>query len=83
MAESSADSSDGGSAAAAVGVARICIDCGTADINCGSVDSVLVATEPPVACATAPACPAVPVALVVCGGGVNGAICAAIAEEPA
>jgi hypothetical protein len=47
------------------------------------VAEVLLAADVPVAWATAAACPASPVALVVCCGAANGVNCEAAAEDPA
>lgn len=49
------------------GVDRPCRACGTVDINWVDVDWML----PPADCATAPAWPATPPGLVVCGGDVK------------
>jgi hypothetical protein len=56
---------------AAPGVASVCRAWGTDEINCAVVVCALLLAWVPVACATAPAWPASPPGLVVCGGGVN------------
>src|SRR5579875_1574913 len=66
-----------------VGDARFCSAVGTAEVNCDSVDCVLVPAAVPDAWVTAAAWPASPAGLVVCAGAVNGVTLAAAADAPA
>ena len=83
----SIESGDGGSAAvdaagATAGDARLCSDCGIADISWANGWACVPAAVP-LAWATAAAWPPAPAGLVVCGGAVNGFTWEAVAEESA
>jgi hypothetical protein len=72
---------EGGSAA--VGAARLCSAAGATDIGCANTDCALVPADVPAAWATVADLAAGPPGSVVCGGGVNGVTCEAVADWPA